>query len=172
MYKNNKGSTILIVSIIIGVLVLSIGGYFGYTWYQDKLLKERIAKLEKVEDSLSKLESSYNDFMSGSFNPNNISQYKSDTKKIQDNNADLEKLELDKEIEKDVKKCIEDSKVVTDSANKLWTLLEEVVESGTVTNAQRERADQIEKDVKKYTTDKSCMEAQKKVKDLIKELKK
>jgi len=49
MLKNNKGSTLLIVSIVVGVLVLGIGGYFGYTWYQDKLLKERISKLEKVE---------------------------------------------------------------------------------------------------------------------------
>lgn len=173
MLKNNKGNTVLIVSIVVGVLVLTIGGYFGYRWYQDKLLKERISKLEKVENILKDLQDSYTDSSVGStFNPDNLQLYRNATGKIESVNKKLKDTELDKEIKDEVEKCLEDSEGFVTNANRLWDLIEKVKRNKQSSPEDGREAEAIENSINKYNDLKACKDAQEDVKDLISKLEK
>jgi hypothetical protein len=173
MLKNNKGSTLLIVSIVVGVLVLGIGGYFGYTWYQDKLLKERISKLEKVEKVLNDLEDSYNNSEVGEvFTPNDLPKYRNATNKVEEVNKKLKDTELDSEIKETVEKCIEDSEGFVTSANRLWNTVESIERKGKASQEDVREIEAIENSINKYNELKACKDAKKDVKDLISKLEK
>ncbi len=150
--------------------MLSVGGYFGYNWYQDKLLKERIAKLEKVQDAFEDLEEAYT--FSGNFDPNQLEKYKSQLKEIENLNKNLEDLEIDKEVESEVKKCTEVSKGVVTEINRLLEIVERVKNRGNSTAEEVREIQTIENNIDKYISSKSCEIAETEIIDLIKDLKK
>lgn len=183
--KNNKGSTILIVSLVVGFLILGVGGFFGYRWYQNKLLQERIAKIEKVEKGIEDMLSAGRDVFEGEFDVKKLSSYKSGLDKVEDKLADLKKLEVDKDIKDDVKKCTEDATKLTESLRKTFNVLDKVEDilkraNNITSNSQ---AASLEKEIKalesEMTTIKndadrvdkeSCKNALKETKDLIEKL--
>ncbi len=172
MLKNNKGSTVLIVSIVVGVLLLSVGGYFGYNWYQDKLLKERIAKVEKVQSAILDLNKLYNSAFFGNFDISQIEKLKSQLKEIENLNKNLEDLEIDKEVESEVKKCTEDIKGLVKDFNRIFEFNEIINKKGSLTPAETREGQNILNNLQKFDDSKSCEKAETEINDLIKDLKK
>ena len=172
--KNNKGSTILIVSLVVGVLFLSVGGYFGYKWYQDKLLKERITKIENIKDALSDTKKSLDATTNSDFQPtlSGISNVKSLNKKLQDSGENLGKLEADEKIKSDVKKCVEDIKGLTQNATLILDTAEMKINGRQITQNMIEDVQAAQRRIDNYNKLKSCDDATKTVNDLLDELQK
>jgi len=184
MYKNNKGSTALIISLVFGLIALSIGGYFGYRWYQNKLLTERIEKIDKVTTLLEDIDKDARSF-GGDFNPSQISTYKSTLSKIDDNIKDLKKLEVDKEIEKDVNKCTDEAEKFVDFINKGISIIEKAqsIQSRALSATTESEVRSLEVELKNLDSELTsyrnqntkidsalCKKAIESSKDLVKEL--
>jgi len=174
MINTNKGNSVIIVSIIIGLLVLSLGGYFGYNWYQNNLKKEKISRLEKINSSIEDLVKSYETpGTSGSnFDGNDFIEFKRYIEKFKDNISDLEELKEEDDVKKEVKNCIEDSKGIVKNINVVINLGEKRLSGKTITNIDAEEAKGALRNIDEYNNLKSCKEAQSTIKSLIRDLKK
>jgi len=188
--RNNKGSTILIVSLVVGVLVLAIGGYFGYSWYQNKLLQERIAKIEKVEETIDDMLKNGKVFES-QFEVSKIPTYRNALDDIDSKRKDLEKMEIDKDLEKSIDKCTQVTILLVENMTKAIDLVEKadklrIRASNIKTNEEviqlQNEANQLQSELNSMKTSlsisefekskKACVEAKDDIEDLLKTLKK
>lgn len=175
MYKNNKGNTVVIVSVVVGVLVLSIGGYFGYTWYQGKLKKEKISRLEKVNNALDDVLERYNKAgqSNGSeFNENDFINYKKSVNNFKSAVQDLEKVKPEDEVKSDVKNCVEDGNGIAKNIDVVINLGDKKLSGKQITQTDVENAQGALRNFDEYNNLKSCKDAKEKVEDLISELEK
>lgn len=176
MYQNNKGNTVIIVSVVVGVLVLSIGGYFGYTWYQNKLKKEKIDRLEKVSKAVDDVLEKYsNAGKSTGGNPTqqDFINYKKSVSNFKDSVKDLEKIKItDEDIKKDIKSCIEDGNGIAKTVDVIISIAEKKMAGRQITSTEISEVEAAVRNAEEYNDLKSCKDAKEKIEDTISELEK
>jgi len=174
MYKNNKGNTVLIVSIVVGVLVLGIGGFLGYKWYQGKLAKEKIARLEKLNDGIGNVLEKFNQSNSptaGKFTDADFINFRSDVKDYENEVERLSKLNPEEEVKSEFKKCKDDAEGILKNLNVIVRIGNKVLDK-TITQSDLKEIEAAANSLEEYRNLNSCEKAQDSIDEEISKLEK